>query len=147
VYVTDTANNRIAAFSRAPITNVSFSSEDGEIYGNDTTIKIEPVYEGLRFSTAIAFLGPNDMLVLQRADNKIMRIVNGQMLDEPVLNLGNTIKTLTCMCDIAILQNDSGTSYAFAERHCEMSCLYYALAEVTEDDRTKKLLSISTTTI
>ena len=67
VYVADTGNNRISAFaSRSPITNVSFSSEEGEIYGNDTRIKIEPVYDGLKFPTAIAFLGPNDMLVLQR---------------------------------------------------------------------------------
>jgi plastocyanin len=41
VYVADTANNRISAISRSPISNVAFSSEDGEIYGNDTKIKIE----------------------------------------------------------------------------------------------------------
>ncbi|MDQ3838857.1 MAG: hypothetical protein M3297_06270, partial [Thermoproteota archaeon] len=48
----------------SPISNVAFSSEDGEIYGNNTRIKIEPIYEGLTLPTAIAFLGPNDMLVL-----------------------------------------------------------------------------------
>ena len=114
VYVADTANNRILVFtSRSPISNVSFSSEEGEIYGNDTRIKIEPIYDGLKFPTAIAFLGPDDMLVLQRQIINIMRIVNGQMLDEPVLDLGNTVKIRGCMCDIAILQNDNGTSYAF----------------------------------
>ena len=132
MYVADTANNRISAFtSRSPITNVAFSSEEGEIYGNDTRIKIEPVYHGLKFPTAIAFLGPNDMLVLQRDNNSIMRIVNGQMLDEPVLDLGNTTK-ISCMCDIAILHNDNGTSYAF---------LYYILAKVTEDDGTTKVVN------
>ena len=94
VYVADTANNRILGFaSHSPITNVSFSSEEGEIYGNDTRIKIEPIYDGLKSPTAIAFLGPDDMVVLQRQNNSIMRIVNGQMLDEPVLDLGNTRKT------------------------------------------------------
>jgi hypothetical protein len=59
VYVADTANNRISAFtSRSPISNVAFSSEDGEIYGNDTRIKIETIYDGLKFPTAITFLGP-----------------------------------------------------------------------------------------
>jgi aldose sugar dehydrogenase len=53
------------------------------------------------------------MLVVEQFNNKIMRIVNGQMLDEPLLDLGNTIENMTCMCDIAILQNDNGTSYAF----------------------------------
>jgi aldose sugar dehydrogenase len=133
IYVADTGRNRILAFaSRSPITNVSFSSEEGEIYGNDTRIKIEPVYDGLKFPTAITFLGPNDMLVLQRANNSIMRIVNGQMLDEPVLDLGNNVTILACMCGLAILQNDNSTSYAF---------LYIIKAEVTEDDGTKKLVN------
>jgi glucose/arabinose dehydrogenase/plastocyanin/uncharacterized protein YjiK len=133
VYVADTGNNRILAFSiRSHITNVSFSSEEGEVYGNDTRIKIEPVYEGLRNPTAITFLGPDDMLVLQRMNETIMRIVNGQMLDEPVLDLNNTINIRGCMCGLKILQNDNGTSYAF---------LYYYKTEVTEDDGTEKIVN------
>jgi glucose/arabinose dehydrogenase len=135
VYVADTANNRILGFaSYSLITNVSFSSKEGEIYGNDTRIKIEPIYDGLRSPTAIAFLGPDDMLVLQRQNNSIMRIVNGQMLDEPVLDLGNTVKLTggSCLCDIAILQNDNGISYAF---------LYYFIAEIPEGDGTIKIVN------
>jgi NHL repeat-containing protein len=136
VYVADTANNRILGFtSYAPRTDVTFSSEEGEVYGIGTSLKIETVYEGLSSPTAIAFLGPDDMLVLQRSNTTIMRIVNGHMLDEPVLDLKNTIKLMSdsCMCDIAILQNGNGTTYAF---------LYYFLAEVTQDDGTKKLLTV-----
>jgi glucose/arabinose dehydrogenase/plastocyanin len=132
VYVADTANNRIVGFaSYSYIPDVSFSSEDGEIYGNDTRVKIETVYDGLKDPTAVAFLGPNDMLVPQMANNSIMRIVNGQMLDEPVLDLGDNVKFVggSCICDIAILHNDNGTSYAF---------VYYFLAEVTGEDGTKK---------
>jgi aldose sugar dehydrogenase len=131
-YVADTANDRISAFSsRSPIMDVSFSNEEGEIYGNDTRIKIEPIYDGLNSPTAIEFLGPNDMLVLQRTDNRIMRIVNGQMLDEPVLDLGNTLRVQGCMCGLTVLQNDNGTSYAF---------LYYYEAEVAGDDGTTKFV-------
>jgi glucose/arabinose dehydrogenase/plastocyanin len=71
------------------------------------------------------------MLVLQRQNNSIARIVNGQMLDEPVLDLGNTVKT-SCMCDIAILHNDTGTSYAY---------LYYFQAQVTEDNGTTRVIN------
>jgi glucose/arabinose dehydrogenase len=128
VYVADTGNDRISAFSSSsPIMNVAFSNEEGEIYGNDTKIKIELVYDGLDFPTAIAFLGPDDMLILQRNDNRIMRIVNGQMLNEPVLDLGNTVKIQGCMCGLTILQNYNSTSYAF---------LYYYEAEVADDDGT-----------
>ncbi|MDQ3969992.1 MAG: PQQ-dependent sugar dehydrogenase, partial [Thermoproteota archaeon] len=132
-YLADTANDRISAFSsRSPIMDVTFSSEEGEIYGDDIRIKIEPIYDGLNSPTAIKFLGPNDMLVLQMADNRIMRIVNGQMLNEPVLDLGNTVKIQGCMCGLTILQNDNGTSYAF---------LYYYKAEVAEDDGTTKFVN------
>ena len=132
MYVADTGNNRILAFAPAsPLTNVvSFSSGDGEIYGNDTRIKIEPIYDGLNFPTDIAFLGPNDMLILQRLNNTIMRIANSQMLDEPVLDLGNNVKIRGCMCDLEILHNSNGTTYAF---------LYIIKAEVTEDDGTTKV--------
>ncbi|MDQ3903563.1 MAG: PQQ-dependent sugar dehydrogenase, partial [Thermoproteota archaeon] len=133
VYVADTANNRVSAFILSSSTiNVAFSSKDGQIYGNDTSIKIQPVYAGLKFPTAIAFLGPDDILVLQKENNTIMRIVNGRMLDEPVLNLGNTVKIKGCMCDIAISHNNNGTSYAF---------LYYYLAEVTGEDGTTRLVN------
>jgi DNA-binding beta-propeller fold protein YncE/plastocyanin len=134
VYVADTTNDRFLAFtSHVPtITNVAFSSEEGQIYGNNTKLKIVPVYNGLAFPTAIAFLGPDDMLVLQKENKTIVRIVNGQMLDQPVLDLGNTVNSVVCMCDIVILKNDNGTSYAF---------LYYYKAQVTEDNGTKKVVN------
>jgi glucose/arabinose dehydrogenase len=72
------------------------------------------------------------MLVLQKNEETVRRIVNGQMLDEPVLDLGNTTKIGGCMCDIAILQNDNGTSYAF---------LYYVQGNVTEDDGKTKIVN------
>jgi glucose/arabinose dehydrogenase len=61
-----------------------------------------------------------------------MRIVNGQMLDEPVLDLGNSTEIGGCMCGIAISRNDNGTSYAF---------LYYYLAEVTAENGTTKVVN------
>jgi glucose/arabinose dehydrogenase/plastocyanin/streptogramin lyase len=135
VYVADTASDRILGFAtRSPITNMSFSGEEGEVYGNNTRIKIETVYDGLKFPTAIAFLGPDDLLVVQKTNNSIMRIVNGQMLDEPVLDLGNSISSGAgvCLCDIALLQNVNGTTYAF---------LYYYLGEVTAENGTKKIVN------
>jgi aldose sugar dehydrogenase len=133
VYVADTGNNRISVFaSRLAIGNVAFSSQEGDIYGNDRRIKIEPVYEGLSIPAAIGFLGPNDMLVFERQNSTIMRIVNGQMLDEPVLDLGNSTKIRGCMCGIAISRNDNSTSYAF---------VYYSQAEVTQENGTRKLVN------
>ncbi|MDQ3903790.1 MAG: PQQ-dependent sugar dehydrogenase, partial [Thermoproteota archaeon] len=134
VYVADTANNRIVGFATYSFNNnVSFSNEDGEIYGNNTGIKLQSIYDGLKNPTAIAFLGPNDMLVLQQTNKSVIRIVNGQMLNEPALDdLGSSVKDVGCMCDIAILNYGNGTSYAF---------LYYYLAKVMEDDGTTKIVN------
>ena len=66
-------------------------------------------------------------------NNSMMRIVNGQMLDEPVLDLGDNVTIrVGCMCGLAVLQNDNGTSYAF---------VYIIKAEVTEDDGTKNFVN------
>jgi DNA-binding beta-propeller fold protein YncE len=133
VYVADAANSRISVIFRPPISNVAFSSEEGTIYGNDTTIKIETIYDGLKYPTAIAFLGPDDILVLEKNEETVRRISNGQMLDEPVLDLRNTTEIRGCMCGIAVMQNENnGTPYAF---------VYYFQAEVTENDGETKFVN------
>jgi glucose/arabinose dehydrogenase len=126
VYVADTVNNRVSVIFRPPVSEVAFSSEEGRIYGNDTRIKIETIYDGLEYPTGIAFLGTDDILVIEKNEETVRRIVNGQMLDEPVLDLGNNTEIKGCMCGIAILDNENnGTSYAF---------IYYFQADVTGDD-------------
>src|SRR6187431_2413554 len=59
---------------------------------HDKNIKIEKVYEGLSFPVSISFLGNNDMLVLEKNNGTVNRIVNGQMIDKPLLqvNVDNT---------------------------------------------------------
>jgi aldose sugar dehydrogenase len=133
VYVADIANNRSAAYAPhvSPVFT-GFSSSEGTIFSDDTNLRISIVYEGLNLPSAIAFMNSSDILVLQKENNTVMRIVNGQMLDEPVLDLGNSTKIIGCMCDIVISRNDNGTSYAF---------LYYYLAEVTEENGSTKVVN------
>ena len=54
---------------------------------NDPNLKVEKVFEGLRFPTKMAFLGPNDILVLEKDNGTVQRIVNGKMLPEPILDV------------------------------------------------------------
>jgi len=54
---------------------------------NDTNLKIELVFEGLKAPTSMAFLGLNDILVLQKSEGTVQRIVSGKMLPEPVLRV------------------------------------------------------------
>jgi aldose sugar dehydrogenase len=57
----------------------------GEV--NDPDLTIETVQSGLEAPTAIVFLGLNDMLVIEKDTGKVQRFVNGEMRDEPLLDL------------------------------------------------------------
>jgi aldose sugar dehydrogenase len=48
-------------------------------------LKAEVVFAGLQAPTSMAFLGPNDILVLEKNTGTVQRIVNGQMLPQPLL--------------------------------------------------------------
>ena len=54
---------------------------------NDADLKAEVVFEGLSSITSIAFLGPNDILALEKDKGTVQRIVNGKILTEPLLEV------------------------------------------------------------
>jgi aldose sugar dehydrogenase len=54
---------------------------------NDSHLKAEVVFKGIRFPTNMAFLGPNDILVLEKNEGTVRRIVNGSMLQQPLLHV------------------------------------------------------------
>jgi aldose sugar dehydrogenase len=86
--------------------------EEGEPKLTDSNLKVEQVVEGLDTPTTMAFLGPNDILVLEKDKGTVKRILNGKLLDQPLLdvNVANTVER--CMCGIAISKNES-TSFVF----------------------------------
>ena len=50
---------------------------------NNSNLKIETVFKGdLESPTSMAFLGPNDILVLEKNAGAVQRIVNGQYAAE-----------------------------------------------------------------
>jgi aldose sugar dehydrogenase len=54
---------------------------------NDSHLKAEVVFKGIRFPTSMAFLGPNDIMVLEKNEGTVKRIVNGSMLQQPLLHV------------------------------------------------------------
>ncbi|MGB8034404.1 MAG: PQQ-dependent sugar dehydrogenase [Nitrososphaeraceae archaeon] len=54
---------------------------------NDSHLKAEVVFKGIKFPTSMAFLGPNDILVLEKNEGTVRRIVNGAMLQQPLLHV------------------------------------------------------------
>jgi glucose/arabinose dehydrogenase len=67
----------------------------------------------LEFPTSMAFLGPDDILVLEKEKGTVQRIVNGEMLPTPILTVAVATEVERCMCGIAVSKSDSGTVYVF----------------------------------
>jgi glucose/arabinose dehydrogenase len=53
----------------------------------DPSLKAELVASGLDYPTTMAFLGQNDILVLEKDKGTVQRIVNGTMLEKPLLDI------------------------------------------------------------
>jgi glucose/arabinose dehydrogenase len=60
----------------------------------------------------MAFLGPDDLLVLEKDKGTVMRIVNGIISDKPLLDVDVANSVERGLCGIAISKNDSKT-YVF----------------------------------
>ena len=62
------------------------SNSEGPII-DDPNLVVQPVYQGLKSPTAMAFIAPNDILVLEKDEGTVQRIVNGKILQEPLLQV------------------------------------------------------------
>jgi aldose sugar dehydrogenase len=80
------------------------------IMANASHFSVELVYKGLNNSN-IAFLGPNDMLILDRNDGKVYRIMNGRMLENPLIDLNSFHQD--GLIGIATEMNQNGPPYIF----------------------------------
>ena len=80
----------------------------------DLNLEVELVSEGLELPTSIAFLGPDDILVLEKQKGTVQRIVNGKMLPEPLLDVNVANKSERGMLGIAVTKNGAtNNTYVF----------------------------------
>ena len=68
---------------------------------SDPKLKIELVASGLDFPTTMAFLGPDDFLILEKSGT-VKRVTNGQVLDKPLVHVNTNIKDERGLLGIAI---------------------------------------------
>jgi glucose/arabinose dehydrogenase len=54
---------------------------------NDPNLRVEEVFEGLELPTSMAFLGENDILVTEKDSGRVQRIVDGELQEEPVIDV------------------------------------------------------------
>ncbi|HEX7142951.1 MAG TPA: PQQ-dependent sugar dehydrogenase [Nitrososphaeraceae archaeon] len=68
----------------------------------DPKLKVELVTSELDFPTTMAFLGPDDFLILEKNTGNVKRFVNGTVLEKPLLHVKPSIKDERGLLGIAV---------------------------------------------
>jgi glucose/arabinose dehydrogenase len=98
-----------------------YSDEIGNPVFNLPGFTSEVVAEGLALPTTMAFLSQNDILVLEKDKGTVIRVINGEVQPQPLLDVNVATEVERCMCGIAVSQNnETGITNVF---------LYYTEAE------------------
>src|SRR5215212_21283 len=71
-------------------------------------IVFEPVFEGLDLPTSMAFLGPDDILILEKNKGTVKRFVNGSVIKEPLLDVNVATRGERGMLGIAVAKDFQG---------------------------------------
>lgn len=91
-------------------TTYSLSPDNPHVF--DSTLRVEEVVKGLETPTTMAFLGYDDFLILEKDKGTVMHVINGQILNEPALDVDVANSVERGMCGIAVSKNGSKT-YVF----------------------------------
>src|ERR1700712_5091065 len=75
----------------------------------DTKLKAEIFAQGLKSPTSMAFLGPKDLLVIEKDGGTVKRIVNGSLLPQPLLQVSVATKSERGMLGIDIAKHTNGS--------------------------------------
>jgi aldose sugar dehydrogenase len=101
-------------YAQQDIPGVVASMGNGEPAVIDPDLKIETVTKGLMLPTTMAFVGPDDILVLEKNKGTVQRIVNGQMLAAPLLQVNVSSEVERGMLGIAVSKdNQTGKHNVF----------------------------------
>jgi glucose/arabinose dehydrogenase len=79
----------------------------------DPNLKVELVAEGPQPSTSMAFLGPNDILVLGKETGTVQRVTDGKVLPQPLLQVPVSPTNERGMLGIAVSKHTNGPTYVF----------------------------------
>ena len=102
----------VAANAQQEETETHFSDNDGTPDLLDPNFSVEQVVSGLDLPTTMAFLGPDDILVLEKDKGTVRRVTNGELLSAPLVDFTVGTQSERAMGGIAISHLDSKT-YVF----------------------------------
>jgi aldose sugar dehydrogenase len=93
----------------------------------DKHLVVELVVEGLKLPTAMDFLGPGDILVLEKDNGTVRRVINGTLLPHPILDVGVATERERGMLGIAVAKK---TEIGLPQTRV---FIYYTQSETSED--------------
>jgi aldose sugar dehydrogenase len=100
-------------------------------------LKVEKVVDGLSLPTGMAFLGPNDILVVEKNNGTVQRVVNGSISEEPLLDLNVANLAESGLLGITIARNDSQNQINGNTSNATYIFLYYTASGLDVDDYSK----------
>jgi glucose/arabinose dehydrogenase len=87
------------------------------IITNDPDLEVQLITDGLEFPTAMAFLGPEDILVIEKNTGKVRRIMHDKILEDPLLDVPVANKVERGLLGLAVAKEDKmkniSSEYAF----------------------------------
>jgi glucose/arabinose dehydrogenase len=101
---------------------------------NNGSIKAELLVDGLRFPTNIAFINASDVLVTEKNEGTVKRIVNWTILPEPLLKSNVSTLVESGMLGISVLKQENKNSGNY-------TYVYLYLTESAEKDEDSKSLN------
>ena len=90
----------------------------------DPNLRVTERVNGLSQPTAMAFIGPNDLLVLQKNDGRVRRVTNGVLQSGEVLDVRVDRESERGLLGIALHPNFPGTNFVY---------LYYTESNAASD--------------
>jgi glucose/arabinose dehydrogenase len=79
----------------------------------DQTLKVELVTSGIKFPSKMAFLGNNDLLVLEKNEGVVKRVLNGVIQNESLLDVSVANGVERGMLGIAVKKTNIGPAHVF----------------------------------
>jgi aldose sugar dehydrogenase len=79
----------------------------------DPNLKVEPVASGIKFPTHMAFLGNNDLLILEKNDGVVKRVKNGIIQNGSILDVPVANGVERGMLGIAVKKTNNGPPHVF----------------------------------
>src|SRR6187551_1863200 len=97
-------------------------------------LKLNKVFEGFKFPTSMAFLGSDDILVLEKNNGTVQRLLHGKIVEEPVLDVSVANYVERGMLGIAI--DNKNTSSKYDDRYGRTPYVFLYYTESSDENNT-----------